>query len=393
MKVWLLDPGLLNRHGHHFHTDRALVREFRRRGAEIEVFGNRDVEPEILEEMAVAPVFRATAYPSRDGARNRDHAADIASHNRLVEEDLRRADVTLGRRDLILVPTARDIHLAGMLRWYRSLTEPRPVVALRLVFTPWFRVRPEERDAAVATSAEQLAAWASLSRVVLSAESEPLASYFTGLIGKPLWPLPLPLAHATQRNGRRPVADRTIRVVFLGEARREKGFHLLADALRRVVNRCPQIELTVQTSCLFDVDQAEVTRLRSLPIEVRTIDQPLSRRDYQSLLKQSDLILAAYDPIAYELRTSSIFLEAVGAGKPVLVSAGTWMAQEARRLGLIDVTATEFTSPALAAALGQLLDRWPEALRRSHAAAAATRRHHSARTFVDGLMSLVEGLR
>lgn len=393
MKALLLDPGLLNRHGHHFHTDHALFLEFQRRGFEVEVFGNRDVEPEIRTEIAVRPVFRATAYPSRDGASDREHAEDLISFNRLVEEDLRQTKIDVESKDLIVVPTARDIHLSGMWHWYHSLAEPRPIIALRVLFAPWFRVREDERESAIATSVKQLEAWVALPRTVLIAESEPLASYFSNLIGKPLQSLPMPLTCSSHQNGIRPVNRRPVRLLFLGEARREKGFHLLADTLARVLRSYPNISLTAQTSCLFDVDHTDIDRLRSLPIGVETVDQPLSHNDYQSLLQASDLVLVPYDPDAYRLRTSSIFLEAVCGGKPVLTTADTWMEQESRRLGLIDIVVSEFTSAGIASAMENLLARWAEAVRLARAAAPVARAKHSAAAFLDALTPLVEKIR
>jgi hypothetical protein len=41
VRVLLLDPGLLNRNGHHFHTDLAIYHERQARGSPITVLGNR----------------------------------------------------------------------------------------------------------------------------------------------------------------------------------------------------------------------------------------------------------------------------------------------------------------------------------------------------------------
>jgi len=67
--------------------------------------------------------------------------------------------------------------------------------------------------------------------------------------------------------------------------------------------------------------------------QVRLIPNVLSSDDYWGWLLAADLILLPYD-LSYAERTSGIFVEAISAGKPTAVSAGTWMAQELLAHGL-----------------------------------------------------------
>lgn len=60
----------------------------------------------------------------------------------------------------------------------------------------------------------------------------------------------------------------------------------------------------------------------------------LSREEYERQLYQSDIILLPYDPIIYKESTSGIFVEAICAGKMVLVKEGSWLAHELRRFDL-----------------------------------------------------------
>ena len=69
----------------------------------------------------------------------------------------------------------------------------------------------------------------------------------------------------------------------------------------------------------------------------------LTEAEYLSLLAGADAVLVPYQPDIYDVRTSHVFLEAVGAGKPVMITAGTWMDLELARLGHTGVKAAVFS--------------------------------------------------
>ncbi|MBI1910235.1 MAG: glycosyltransferase [Deltaproteobacteria bacterium] len=63
-------------------------------------------------------------------------------------------------------------------------------------------------------------------------------------------------------------------------------------------------------------------------IKIELIKDTLTEKEYLYWLNVSDVILLPYDPKTYSQGTSGIFVEAISAGKPTLVSNGTWMASE-----------------------------------------------------------------
>jgi glycosyltransferase involved in cell wall biosynthesis len=67
--------------------------------------------------------------------------------------------------------------------------------------------------------------------------------------------------------------------------------------------------------------------------QIRLLPDQLPRADYWGWMRDADLILLPYD-LSYVERTSGIFVEAIAAGKPVLVTAETWMAHELLAHGL-----------------------------------------------------------
>ena len=77
--------------------------------------------------------------------------------------------------------------------------------------------------------------------------------------------------------------------------------------------------------------------------DVDFLARNLTEADYLSLLADADAVMVPYHPAIYDVRTSHVFLEAVGAGKPVLITAGTWMDMELDRLGHTAVRAHDFS--------------------------------------------------
>jgi glycosyltransferase involved in cell wall biosynthesis len=158
--------------------------------------------------------------------------------------------------------------------------------------------------------------------------------------------LPVPVNASSDNHGVSECSG-TITIVYLGDARDEKGFDLLpalvsklngskiglrdggADCLR-------QVRFIFQTN--FNVPLGEPrTRvaaniLKSLSCQsVSLIDRPMSSADYDAVLKSSDLVVIPYVSEAYSARSSGVFYEAIAAGKPVVVPARTSMAHLAER--------------------------------------------------------------
>ena len=80
-----------------------------------------------------------------------------------------------------------------------------------------------------------------------------------------------------------------------------------------------------------NIDEQKLTALSDLPY-VRVHAGPLERQDYCREIASS-VVLLAYLPEAYRFRDSGVYHEAKCLDAPVLVSAGTWMADEVASAG------------------------------------------------------------
>lgn len=384
MKLFVIEPKLSSRRGHYFHTDLAIDEGCRARNIPIEILANRAVDDEIVASLPVRPLFSVSADPD-DRVAN-----DFFTGNELVERDLERDwQARLGPEDLILVPSPRDNNLGGIRRWYASLPVPRPPICIRLIVDPGFGVREGGRPLAPSLAVEQLRAWRPLvgADVRFAAETRELAAFYETVCGFQVIPLPMllrsPLARAPEPS---PVRN-SPHIVFLGEGRPEKGFHLLPDALSALLARHPEVRLTLQTGPRFDVDPRVVGRWRALSPHVSIVGGPLPPGHYDDLLLSSDIVLVTYDPDFYARRTSLIFWEAIGAGKVTLTTRGTHMHRQLQSMGIGDICAETFSSEAITDGVQRLLADWPRLAERARRAAPDVRQQHNPGRFVDELLA------
>src|SRR5262249_9737226 len=138
---------------------------------------------------------------------------------------------------------------------------------------------------------------------------------------------PIPHSRVSARCPRTPAVG-VPRVVFLGGARTEKGFPLLVEAIRELLDY--KIDWSIQ--CHLD-DPSDTISAEARQILDRIVSPPrhripeaLDSSEYYGLVNSADLIVLPYRERFYRSRTSGIFVEALSAGKPVVTTAGTWMA-------------------------------------------------------------------
>ncbi|MCT0252353.1 MULTISPECIES: glycosyltransferase [unclassified Synechocystis] len=126
-----------------------------------------------------------------------------------------------------------------------------------------------------------------------------------------------------------------IHIVYLGDARSEKGYqHLpaLIEDLWPDYLKPGLAKFTIQSN--YNVTGGEATvleaklKLSQYPRSaVELIDHALKPDDYYRLLTSADIVVLPYNPTNYQ-RTSGVLTEALAAGKPVVVPQGSWLAEQ-----------------------------------------------------------------
>jgi glycosyltransferase involved in cell wall biosynthesis len=331
----IVDPSLKDFVGHHFEYDRSVAAAAAAAGYLPRVLGHREVRPDIRAVLPVEPAFRRDIWGRHPKARRPGGLADYLRCNLDHLADLRAA-----LRGAPLPP--------GSVLFAHMIT-PKQLfgLALQVLATPaacgietilLLRYQPRMYATRAGSAALRLIEWAARHgrRVRLASDNARLASRLGRLTRLPVEVLPIPHAYpagwAPAHPAIPPRRPGWLRFVSLGNARDEKGFLEILAAIRAMATApggLAGLEFVLQAN---DPDNRVGAAIRAfagdLPEGVILLDQALPSAAYHALLASADVVLVPYWQSIYEARTSGVFLEAVAAGKPVIATRDTWMADE-----------------------------------------------------------------
>ncbi len=436
--LYLADPSLRDRRGHHYQLALAISAGARQAGRRVVWLAHQNADPELAASgVEVRPVFRLSMYdafkpaaappPStlaRVRARilasshpmarglvavyrrlglSRDPEKEEQSRRQpdespdaLFAEDLQRAlPDAAGSGDVVVLPTADAITYRAVLRLVTR--EPEFVArapALHLV-TPYdVDIMPHARGG---VSVDRVIFYLSRlgvlgRRVFLHAENALLADALSQRWGVPLGTLDLPPpvpgdAAANAEAGEKATADLT--VAYLGAAREEKGFCWLPAIVRGIRAQAGAGRIRFFVQCSPQVlgytpaTQRALDELRSLASsDLELCDKPLGSAEYAARLRSSDVVLMPYQPDRYRVRGSGIAVEAVASGCVILCTPDTFPAYVGA-----ESACTADSAEAFVVALLDILaarDHWRQ---RAGFRADRYRREHSAQRYVERLVT------
>ena len=250
--------------------------------------------------------------------------------------------VQLSRGDRVFVPTLNDVDVAGLLRYLDSDPSSR-LADWHLQFHD--NVEPDwdadparlaDHRARLRRVFDSLRRRLATHRIHLYATTEALAQQYDRLGSLPFRALPFPLGTSERSAGVPP--SRSLRIVFLGAGRSEKGLHALLPiveelAAGRLAERRLQLVVQVKSPAKLPLAaqrlalRASATDANVAPA-IRFVPHPLQTDAYRELVAGADVGLLLYDRWRYLDRFSGVFADLLGAGVPVIVSAGCWMAEQ-----------------------------------------------------------------
>ena len=124
----------------------------------------------------------------------------------------------------------------------------------------------------------------------------------------------------------------------------------------------------------------------ALSVEILPSEQ--DRDTYLANLARCSVVVLAYQPDLYIRGSSGVFAEAVGLGKPVVVPAGTWMAQEIKERRGVGAAFAEATPRAVAVAVSKTLRSLGPLQVAAMELAPAYRLEHSSRRVLERMLEL-----
>jgi glycosyltransferase involved in cell wall biosynthesis len=174
-------------------------------------------------------------------------------------------------------------------------------------------------------------------KVKFYTDTQQLVNRYNSLSAVKLIEIPVPFRQENlQQNISSKVENKPLHLVYLGDARIEKGYLYLPTIVADLWEDyliTKKIRITIQSN--FNINTGERGILASrLKLEeypqdmVNIIKNPMTTEEYYQLLMSADLLVIPYNIDSYRYRTSGVLTESLAAGKPVIVPANTWLASQ-----------------------------------------------------------------
>lgn len=402
-EVLVLDAGLRDMTMHFFSYDCALRQAAGEAGVPVTFFGHVMTTKEVAAKLNPVPTFRLPTYSAVDG----DADYNLLAVSRIFYEDLVSIADRITPDSTVFFHTVTAAQLLAIAQWVEMFAperRPSTVILLRHVMTdaerPWYRIamailgRPEMR-------------------VRLCSDTRELADYYAGNLSCRPDIVPIPHASGPHASGHpepmtalldvgSPALAAAIRdphtavVGYAGDTHPRKGFLFLSQIVHGLrqsgvrFHMAVQISNTGYTGAHAEEVVAEIARLRSMAgADLTLIEGALPVPAYQAFIQACDVIVLSCYPLAdfYRYQSSGVFAEALAAERVVVVPQGTWMANEAGRIGAGFRAFAGFSAPAIADEVAGAIRNLPDLRARAQATGPVWRGFHTARRLLDYLVS------
>lgn len=363
MRVHLLDPQLSGQGGHYANHDEQLIRELKRRGIGVELYGRKGAAIKV-DGIDPHPVFTHDIF--QEFAKD---PAVWAMENFHAGNDAFMADLhsmptdRFSSADLIYLPNLLQNQLHAVVRWLASMpASERPAVAVMLRYLnhamDYVQKRANKELIALYYRFAGRALKEIQPRSLICADTRELAAAYHQIIGVPVLELPNPMdvAPLLARLETKTSADEAAPViVYQGHTSPLRGFHFLPDVINRCSRISPRPRFVIQVQNRASAPSnglgpalAQLDKLAATPgSRVRLVEGALSPDDYYALLGQADIVLLPYAPTFYGVGSSGVFTEAASAGKVIVVSPQTVPARQGTEYGLGVVSAAKWEPAAM----------------------------------------------
>ena len=147
----------------------------------------------------------------------------------------------------------------------------------------------------------------------------------------------LPIPHTSDTLQTYAETPEKLIIGYMGDARTNKGFHLLPEALDVVKQNNPNnklefhIQANIRNKNEWQASQAGT--LLNNRTDTHCYSTALNENEYKKLMNLIDIFVLPYTLDYYHSQTSGVFSEARSLGKVTVVTRGSWMADEINQNG------------------------------------------------------------
>ena len=297
---------------------------------------------------------------------------------------------------LVIAATANHRHYGALSCWMESLSEKAAPMLLVILRFPEYDWKSGKWYATTHLTRRGLARLESTARrreIRLIADSELLAAEYQRLTALPVTALPIP--HMLPERLPQARTGDIMRIGYFGEARREKGFNLLVEAIDILAKsyRDTEFELVVQSYVREGYESQACTegcaRLKTCRLaNFRVLEGSLDKEHFYQEFLACDAVLMPYIEERYKTRSSGVFTDAVAAGISVITTRGTWMHEQLAKGSGAGLTFPDGDASGLADSIIEMVQRRGEMHIKAGNGARNWRELHNPLRFLDAIKKL-----
>lgn len=249
-------------------------------------------------------------------------------------------EIGFAEGDVVFLPTISAIEMMG-LRLFAGKQPDSAKASWHLLFRrDLYRGREADyppQDAKISGLSQIYTAFLrAVPRSYFYTDTDELTVQYNRLGAVPFHTVPIPHTRPPASAGSH---DGPLRVIYVGDARSEKGYQFLPDVVQDLWEDLVvqgKLRFTLQSNYNIKYGEPAIVVARGRmeyfasqpgrPVEL--LKKPLTSQQYQELLLSGDINLLLYDRDNYYARSSGVLVESLAAGIPVVVPAGTWLARQ-----------------------------------------------------------------
>ena len=352
MHLIIADHTLKDYQGHSFEYCRSVRESAVSRGWKVTTLGTSQITHQIQSDLNASAFFKHDFFqhyplsplfnllPSKL-SKALESRWSYHQHSKSLYQDLCRLLPDCNTPDpvLVLFPTFSFNDIIGITQFAEKLS---PQSNTQIAMVQHFTSRPNlEKDKfphrLYKHSLNYLSQSPAKNRINLFTDSKELGEEYKYYINKPFKVLPIPHIQSPMKNETKTVQTKKLNVGYLGDARINKGFHLIPEAIKQVIDIIDDdecnwvIQSNIRNHQEWQIIQA-VNLLKKMP-NTHLHHYPMDTAAYHKLMSDIDIFILPYTLENYHSQTSGVFTEIRGIGKVSVVTRGTWMAREIRDHG------------------------------------------------------------
>jgi glycosyltransferase involved in cell wall biosynthesis len=397
--ICMIEPDLLDYKGHCYNFANSVWRASSDRTHAFKVIISDNCIPEIQKAIPSLSVF--PQRPNDSVFRwpiIRHLFAPLAFNWNLFRGLKKEALNFLGPNWLVYMGTTQHLHMLALWAWLRRFKPeqaPTLILTLRLSI---YRSDLHRWSPSVIWYMLGLRLLERLThkyRIHFVTDSAMLVDEFHRLTNLSIHVVPIPhidLIQSASNLSRSPSSF--VRMVSLGSARVAKGFDILAKAIQLLHSRGELDNIKLDLHCYHSVGDEVISSAVGLLKDlnhpnINLIDRVVNETEYYQMLADADVVLIPYVQSIYLSNTSGIFVEAVAAGKPVVVTEGTWMSAQLKTFGA-GITCRDLDPENLARAICEGRDKHLELEKKAQTGRVEWVKYNSPKNFVNELLRIVD---